>query len=109
MVKTDKLYIPEWLTTENLALMGYKKTFHPDEEKGYFRYESTWSLALHREGRECEQMLGNGKRVVYFNCTYGVKDDVIFCSIKEDAGTRTVFHGVVATEEEFKWLLKMVE
>ena len=108
-MEDSKTYIPDWLNEEQLASMGYKKERHPDEPKGYFRFDSFGGKALHREGRECEQPLWNGKRQLWFNCTYAVKDKAVYCKIYEDAGSRTVFNGVILSFEQLALILRLVE
>jgi len=93
-----------------MAGIGYKDDNHKDgAEKGYYKYVSHGGIAKHREGRECEQILWDGKRQIWFNCDYAVNDRAVYCKIYEDAGTRTVFNGVIETEEQLLMILNLVE
>lgn len=104
------LFTPEWVKPEYLAAIGYKDDGHPDTaEKGYYKYVSHGGVAKHREGRECEQILWDGKRQIWFNCSYAPNDNAVYCKIYEDAGTRTVFNGVLRSAEELKLILNLVE
>jgi hypothetical protein len=105
-----KIYAPDWVKPEYLAVLGYKDDNHADgADNGYYKYVSHGGIAKHREGRECEQPLWDGKRQIWFNCSYAVEDKAVYCKIYEDAGTRTVFNGVIMSAEQLNLILSLVE
>ncbi|WPU91807.1 hypothetical protein SNE25_21040 [Mucilaginibacter sabulilitoris] len=106
-IKTDKLYRPFWVEPAHLATLGYELI---SDENGYLKYQSSWKLkAMHRAGRTFAQLLGDGKRFIYFNCTYVPQDNLVFCCIREDADTRTVYNGVITEVSQLDLILKLVE
>lgn len=107
MTKEIEVYRPEWIEPEHLQKLGYRLLSDKD---GYLKYESSWeSKALHRKGRTFEQLLGDGKRIIYFNLTYQPQDSLVFCGIEEDGGTRTVYNGVLFNDEQLEFILNAVE
>lgn len=109
-LKENKIYAPYWIKPDYLEILGYKDEGHPDTaENGYYKYVSFGGKAKHREGRECEQVLWDGKRQIWFNCSYAPNDKVVYCKIYEDAGTRTVFNGVLMSAEQLNLILNLVE
>lgn len=109
-IENKAKFEPDWVKPPHLSTLGYKDDNHPDSaEKGYYKYVSHGGKAKHREGRQCEQTLWNGKRQIWFNCGYAPNDKAVYCQIKEDAGTRTVFNGVLESAEQFNLILRLVE
>jgi hypothetical protein len=104
---SKQIYRPDWVEPEHLATLGYKLI---SDKNGYLKYESSWELkAMHRSGRSHEQLLGDGKRIIYFNCTYLPEDCLVFCQIREDGDTRTVYNGVLTEASKLELLLRIVE
>ena len=103
----DQIYRPSWVEPEHLAQLGYVLVSDKD---GYLKYASSWELkALHRKGRTFEQLLGDDKRIIYFNCTYVPQDSLVFCKIYEDCETRTVYNGVLTEASQLELILNLVE
>lgn len=104
---TKEIYRPSWVEPEHLAQLGYELVSDKD---GYLKYTSSWKLkALHRKGRKFEQLLGDGKRIIYINCTYGPDESLVFCNIREDCDTRTVYNGVLTEGSQLELILNLVE
>jgi len=102
-----KVYRPSWVEPMHLAKLGYKLISDKD---GYLKYASSWELkALHRKGRKHEQLLGDEKRFIYFNLTFSPDEEIVFCGIKEDGDSRTVYNGVLAEKSQLELILNLVE
>lgn len=107
IMKTIMIYRPSWVEPEYLAGLGYKLI---SDAEGYLKYSSYFNYkALHRAGRKHEQRLGNDKRIIYFNLTFSPEEQLVFCCIKEDGDSRTVYNGVLTEETQLKLILSLVE
>lgn len=99
-----QFYRPEWVEPKFLAEQGYKLI---NDNDGYLKYESSWELkAITLRGKKHEQLLGNGKRLIFFNTGVLTKEEIVMCSIREDGDTRTVFQGYIDSEE---FLIKLLD
>jgi hypothetical protein len=106
----DRLFKPTFVKPAFMKSIGYVDAKHPDGSlKGYYKYKSEGILAMHREGRKHQQILWGGKRVIYFNCGYCPEDKAVYCLIKEDGDTRTIFNGVIENAEQLKLILRLAE
>ena len=102
-----EVYRPSFIEPDLMSELGYKLVADKD---GYLKYTSSWDLkAKHREDRKYEQLLGDDKRIIYFNLTYSPEENLLFCQIREDGDTRTVYNGVIFDRDQLIMILKLVE
>lgn len=102
-----KIKIPDWcpltsfdfLTKEYLDSIGYELL---SDDGIYLKAQNKPGLICPSYG-----IMGKGKRIIKMNREYDKKQGILM-GIYEDGGTRTVFHGVFSSKEEFEFIIKMV-
>lgn len=91
------MYRPSFINPENMKALGYSLV---KEEGGILTYTNNGGVEFPHYGPAAK-----GKRYIYFNTTF---KDKLFLGIKEDGGTRTVFHGFITEISDFLTINKLV-
>ena len=74
------------------------------EEKGYYKAINDGTVRYNEDYSKFPE--GRGKVVIYFNINYSKTG--IFVEIRQDAGTRKVFHGIIPSKEVFITILSNI-
>lgn len=93
------IFRPLWTQEEYMLSLGYKLI---KDDGIYAKYSNIGGLVCLSYG-----VMPENKRFIYFNGEYDAKQGV-FCGIREDGDTRSVFNGVIDSEITFKLILNAV-
>lgn len=88
-----------WLTNELITSLNYTMI---SDDGVYGKCQNNHGVVCPGYG-----LMGTGKRIVYFNRSYG-SDGLVFIKIREDGDSRTVFNGAIDNIEHFKLILNCV-
>lgn len=101
-----EVYRPHWVEPDYMKSIGYELV---SDVRGYLKYESKWAYGpVERRGTKYESVIGNGKRIIYVNCTFSPEENHVYLGVREDGDSRSVFGGICRSSEELVLILDLV-
>lgn len=92
----------QFMEPEEMKKMGFDLI---KDEDGYLAYQNDGTVQFNTDYNK-DFPEGKGKVLINFNTTYS--DTHAFLGIKQDAGTRTVYYGVVDNKTFLQWLIAAI-